>query len=159
MCTWGEQVLKTWTLLQAIEKLPLVQTPEVFGLHANADIQYYTNATRDLWRTLTELQPRTAGGGLGISREEFIGNVAKDVFAKTPDKFDLPVIAKTFSSPSPTQVVLLQELARWNQYATQTTALFLQGHKDMHRDANHHKPSLTVIAMQCHVMNNSLASM
>jgi dynein heavy chain, axonemal len=101
--------------MQGIEVLPLVQTPEVFGLHANADIQYYTNATRDLWRTLTELQPRTAGSGSGITREEFIGNVAKDVLFKTPDMFDLPVIAKELGTPSPTQVVLLQELARWNQ--------------------------------------------
>lgn len=36
----------------AIEALPLVQTPEVFGLHANADISYYTSATKALWRNL-----------------------------------------------------------------------------------------------------------
>ena len=36
----------------AIEALPLVQTPEVFGLHANADISYYTSATKALWRSL-----------------------------------------------------------------------------------------------------------
>ena len=36
----------------AIEALPLVQTPEVFGLHANADISYYTSATKAMWRNL-----------------------------------------------------------------------------------------------------------
>ena len=103
--------------MQAIESLPLVQTPEVFGLHANADIQYYTNATRDLWRALIELQPRSAGGGGGVSREEFIGGVARDVLAKIPEPFDLPVIKKDIGAPSPTQVVLLQELERWNECA------------------------------------------
>ena len=39
----------------AIEALPLVQTPEVFGLHANADISYYTSATKALWRNLVRL--------------------------------------------------------------------------------------------------------
>jgi dynein heavy chain, axonemal len=102
--------------VQAIEELPLVQTPEVFGLHANADIQYYTNATRELWRNLVELQPRIARASTGITREEFIGNVARDVLAKIPDPFDLPVIKKDISIPSPTQVVLLQEIERWNTY-------------------------------------------
>lgn len=38
--------------MAAIDSLPLVQTPEVFGLHANADISYYTSATKALWRNL-----------------------------------------------------------------------------------------------------------
>jgi len=103
--------------VQAIESLPLVQTPEVFGLHANADIQYYTNATRELWRNLVELQPRTTSSGSGVTREDFIGNVARDVLAKVPDAFDMAVIEKAIGVPSPTQVVLLQELERWNQCA------------------------------------------
>ena len=41
--------------LAAIEALPLVQTPDVFGLHANADISYYTNATKQMWRDLVRL--------------------------------------------------------------------------------------------------------
>lgn len=41
--------------MAAIEALPLVQTPEVFGLHANADISYYTSATKALWRNLVSV--------------------------------------------------------------------------------------------------------
>jgi dynein heavy chain, axonemal len=102
-------------VLQAIEALPLMQTPEVFGLHANADIQYYSNATKDLWRDLIELQPRTAGSGGGVTREEFIALTARDILNAVPDPFDIPVIKKEIGAPSPTQVVLLQELERWNQ--------------------------------------------
>ena len=47
----------------SIEGLPLVQSPEVFGLHANADISYYTNATKAIWADLVDLQPRTGSGG------------------------------------------------------------------------------------------------
>lgn len=94
-----------------------MQTPEVFGLHANADIQYYTNATKALWRNLVELQPRTAGTGTGITREEFIEKTAKDILQALPDTFDMPQLRKELGLPSPTQVVLLQELERWNQCA------------------------------------------
>ena len=97
-----------------INTLPLYQTPEVFGLHANADIAYYTSATKELWVNLIDLQPRSAGGGGGMSREDYIGTVAKDVLDKIPELFDMPVIKKQLGIPSPTQVVLLQELDRFN---------------------------------------------
>ena len=42
-----------------IESLPLTNTPEVFGLHPNAEIGYYTAAARDMWSHLIELQPQT----------------------------------------------------------------------------------------------------
>ncbi|KXZ49756.1 DHC2 protein [Gonium pectorale] len=100
--------------LKAIEALPLVQSPEAFGLHANADISYYTSATKAIWADLVDLQPRTGGGGAGVGREEFIAGVARDISAKIPEPFDLPQLRKELGSPSPTQVVLLQELERWN---------------------------------------------
>lgn len=39
--------------------LPLTNTPEVFGLHPNAEINYYSHATQDIWNHLIELQPQT----------------------------------------------------------------------------------------------------
>ena len=69
--------------LEAIELLPLANTPEVFGLHANAEINYFTRATKDLWIQLVELQPQTTDAGSGISREEFIANIASDIQVRT----------------------------------------------------------------------------
>lgn len=43
----------------AIEELPLTNSPMVFGLHANAEIGYYTQATKEMWNILIELQPKT----------------------------------------------------------------------------------------------------
>lgn len=45
--------------IEFIEKLPLVNSPEVFGLHPNAEIGYYTQATKEMWMNLIELQPQT----------------------------------------------------------------------------------------------------
>jgi hypothetical protein len=86
----------------------------VFGLHANADISYYTSDTRALWGDLVDLQPRVGAAAGAMSREEFVAGIVRDISAKIPEQFDLPLLAKGLGVPSPTQVVLLQELARWN---------------------------------------------
>ncbi|ESO91629.1 hypothetical protein LOTGIDRAFT_122204, partial [Lottia gigantea] len=99
-----------------LESLPLSNTPEVFGLHPNAEIGYYTQAARDMWSHLVELQPQTGESGGGISREEFIDKIATDVLNKLPEEFDLDKIRKKFGIDiSPTTVVLLQELERFDK--------------------------------------------
>lgn len=98
-----------------IEGLPHANTPEVFGLHPNAEIGYYTQAARDMWMNLIELQPQTGDSGGGISREEFIGKVAQEVLNKIPAEFELDKIKKKYGlEVTPTTVVLLQELERFN---------------------------------------------
>ncbi|XP_076804944.1 dynein axonemal heavy chain 10-like [Clavelina lepadiformis] len=99
-----------------IESLPLANTPEVFGLHPNAEIGYYTQAARAMWENLVDLQPQTGDAGGGISRDDFINNVAKDIQNKIPTIFELDKIQRNMgASISPTSVVLLQELERWNK--------------------------------------------
>ena len=65
--------------IEAVEALPLVNTPEVFGLHSNAEIGYFTQATKYMWSQLIELQPQGGDSGTGISREDFISKVASDI--------------------------------------------------------------------------------
>ena len=66
----------------AVEALPLTNSPAVFGLHPNAEIGYYSAATRDMWRDLLTLQPRKPGRSDGPSREETIAQIATDIAAK-----------------------------------------------------------------------------
>ncbi|MGH0158836.1 UNVERIFIED_CONTAM: hypothetical protein FKN15_061612 [Acipenser sinensis] len=102
--------------VEEIESLPLANTPEVFGLHPNAEIGYYTQAARDMWKHLIELQPQTGETGGGISRDEYISQVAKDIQNKLPKVFDLDLIRKKLGLEiSPTMVVLLQEVERFNK--------------------------------------------
>jgi hypothetical protein len=42
----------------AIERLPLVHSPEVFGLHPNSEISYCTRRAAGIWSDLLELQPK-----------------------------------------------------------------------------------------------------
>ncbi|KAJ3665402.1 hypothetical protein Zmor_000898 [Zophobas morio] len=101
--------------IAVIDELPLTNSPDVFGLHPNAEIGYYTQATKEMWRLLIELQPQTATSGEGISREEFIENVTNDILQKIPEEYEVWKIRRSFQRVmSPTVVVLLQELERFN---------------------------------------------
>jgi len=101
--------------MDAIEQIPLFTSPNVFGLHANAEIIYFTNFARELWGSVLSMQTSDGGGdSAGGSKEDYIGTVAKDIQSKLPELFDVYNIKKKFEVPQPTQVVLLQELDRFN---------------------------------------------
>jgi len=87
-----------------INEMPIVQSPQVFGLHPNADISYYSSTTKTLWRDLVNLQPRASGGGDGIRQEDIVDRIAVDLLSKIPPTFDLPVLKKKFGIPTPIQV-------------------------------------------------------
>jgi dynein heavy chain len=105
-----------------IDILPLTNSPDVFGLHPDAEIGYLTSAVKDMWIQLVSLQPRSSEGAGGTSREDFIGGIASDVQMKLPIPFDIARIAKSLGTPSPTQVVLLQELERWTLLVEQMSS-------------------------------------
>jgi len=57
----------------------------------------------------------TGEAATGISREDYIDAVANDILVKLPSDFDIDKTRKKFgSSITPTSVVLLQELERFN---------------------------------------------
>merc|ERR1711991_1254583 len=80
----------------------------------NAEIGYYSNAVKSMWMDLIALQPRTSGGGDGISREDYIEKTAKDIYSKIPQTRELLTQRNESETITPCQVVLLQELERWN---------------------------------------------
>jgi len=105
--------------LEFIDNIPLFTAPGVFGLHSNAEIQYFNNAAKELWLNILEMQTSEGGAAGGINREDIITQIADDIQSKTlPELFDEYNIRKSFDIPSPTQVVLLQELERFNKLIT-----------------------------------------
>ncbi len=48
------------------------ESPYLYGLHPNAEIEFLTTTSENLFRTVLEMQPRDSGGGggAGASREE-----------------------------------------------------------------------------------------
>ncbi|KAK2862756.1 hypothetical protein Q5P01_002289 [Channa striata] len=101
-----------------ISMLPATEHPEVFGQHPNADIASQIAETRMLFDTLVSLQPQlsspTAAGG-SPSGENKVLELLADVCAKIPPLVDYESARSLLQeNPSPLNVVLLQEIQRYN---------------------------------------------
>ena len=69
-------------------KLPPVDSPEVFGLHPNADLTFRTLQVRQLVETVVSTMPKSGGGGEGKSPAEVVDAIAEDLLSKVPDVRD-----------------------------------------------------------------------
>uniref|UniRef100_H2ZRD1 Uncharacterized protein n=1 Tax=Ciona savignyi TaxID=51511 RepID=H2ZRD1_CIOSA len=70
-----------------IDNLPLVDTPEVMGLHPNADITYQTNFANLALGTIVSIQPKESSGGAGETRESVVFKMADEMLEKLPANF------------------------------------------------------------------------
>lgn len=79
--------------LDYINSLPLIATPEVFGLHENADINKDLQETQQLLDGLLTTQSRqdSGGGGAGGGKsfEGVIADVAADILSRLPPNYDI----------------------------------------------------------------------
>lgn len=71
-----------------IERLPLDEDPEVFGLHPNANIAYEQNIAKDLNETVLMMQPRVAGAGGGKSPDEIAQDQCREIASRLPPELD-----------------------------------------------------------------------
>uniref|UniRef100_A0A8D2M0S0 Dynein axonemal heavy chain 2 n=1 Tax=Varanus komodoensis TaxID=61221 RepID=A0A8D2M0S0_VARKO len=99
-----------------ISLLPSMDAPEAFGQHPNADVASQITEARTLFETLLSLQPQTTPAGeAGQSREDKVLELSADVLSKVPEEIDYEGTCKMLSTdPSPLNVVLLQEIQRYN---------------------------------------------
>jgi len=55
----ADYVIPTETTTEAtmefIDQIPLFTVPNVFGLHSNAEITYYSNAAKELWVNIIQM--------------------------------------------------------------------------------------------------------
>ena len=51
--------------LDSIMQIPLNNSPEVFGLHSNADISYFNSTVKQIWSDLISMQVSSSSGGSG----------------------------------------------------------------------------------------------
>jgi dynein heavy chain len=67
-----------------IQEFPEVDSPEIFGLHPNADLTFRANATRALLTTIMETQPKESGAAGGLTREDLVAAKAAEMELKIP---------------------------------------------------------------------------
>jgi dynein heavy chain len=97
-----------------IEQLPMFDTPEVFGMHSNAELTFNSaTAAYDLG-TIMDIQPKQSSGSGGETRESKVLNICKAHLAKLPPDFNLVKVRKQCKKMGldPLTIFLRQEIDR-----------------------------------------------
>ncbi|NWV35924.1 DYH8 protein, partial [Grantiella picta] len=100
-----------------IQLLPAMDSPEVFGLHPNADITYQRNTSADVLDTITNIQPKESGGGSGETRESVVYRTAEDMLEKLPPDYVKARLVKMGALNS-MNIFLRQEIDRMQKVIT-----------------------------------------
>ncbi|KAI8927547.1 dynein heavy chain and region D6 of dynein motor-domain-containing protein [Entophlyctis helioformis] len=103
-----------------IKALPLIQSPEVFGMHENADIAKDLAETNLLIASIVLTQGRSGGGGGGgggKTQDELTGEIASGILSALPPDFDVALAKKHYPVryDESMNTVLIQELVRYNR--------------------------------------------
>jgi len=104
--------------MEYIRQWPLVPAPEVFGLHENADITKDLGEVDLMLTTVLVTQSSTGGGGGdGMSADEKILEMSKDILGKLPPNFDMEMAGKRYPVmySECLNTVVCQELGRFNK--------------------------------------------
>uniref|UniRef100_A0A7S1FPR5 Dynein heavy chain C-terminal domain-containing protein n=1 Tax=Corethron hystrix TaxID=216773 RepID=A0A7S1FPR5_9STRA len=87
-------------------------TPIAFGLHSNAEIDFRTQQSVAMFKTILDLQPResVSGGGAG-SVQQIVEAVLNDMLEKFGEKlFDVDDLVRNLDEQGPYQNVFIQEM-------------------------------------------------
>ncbi|MGH0152203.1 UNVERIFIED_CONTAM: hypothetical protein FKN15_022155 [Acipenser sinensis] len=92
------------------------ESPVHYGLHPNAEIEFLTVTSDNLFHTLLELQPRDSVIGEGATQtvEEKVKMILDDILEKLPEEYNMSDITSKSAERSPYILVCFQECERMN---------------------------------------------
>ncbi|TMW63012.1 hypothetical protein Poli38472_005630 [Pythium oligandrum] len=71
-------------LLAYLNDLPILDNPELFGMHENANVTYERNESMNMTRIILSLEPRDSGGGGGRSNDQRVLDLAASIQENLP---------------------------------------------------------------------------
>ncbi|KAF7660832.1 hypothetical protein LDENG_00274280 [Lucifuga dentata] len=104
-----------------IEGLPIVDDPEVFGMHENANLAFQRKETMTLISTILDVYPRSSAREGAKSNDETVCELAEYILAKIPERVNMDEASEAlFVQDSNGRVnslttVLGQEVDRFNK--------------------------------------------
>ncbi|XP_068204591.1 dynein axonemal heavy chain 5-like [Palaemon carinicauda] len=102
--------------LEFVNQLQPTDSPEVFGLHPNADITYQINTAKGILDTILSMQPKEGGGQRGgETRESVVSRLASEMLSKLPEEYNMHEIRDALQRMGailPMNIFLRQELDR-----------------------------------------------
>jgi dynein heavy chain len=114
-----------------IKSFPDIDSPEIFGLHPNADLTFRVKEVNALFNTLGETQPKGGGGGGGgMSREDVVAEKALELLNRMPEVYIeeeyKEKIRKLGGLTIPLNIFLYQEIQRLSAVLNKIIHMLLQ---------------------------------
>ena len=113
-----------------IEQFPENDSPEIFGLHPNADLTYCVKEATSLFKTLGETQPKGGGGDGGVSREDVVYEKASELLKRLPEDYEeddyKAKIRKLGGMTIPMNIFLFQEIQRFQNVISKVRSTLTQ---------------------------------
>ncbi|XP_035385934.1 dynein heavy chain 6, axonemal [Electrophorus electricus] len=106
--------------LSYIESLPVIDDPEVFGMHENADLAFQRREAATVVNAVLEAQPRSSAAGGGRSGDEVVRDLADSILARIPEKLSMEAATESLLARDANgrvnslTTVLGQEVDRFN---------------------------------------------
>ena len=99
-----------------ISGMPLEDSPEVFGLHSNANISHQINTVNEIFDKIIGIQPKeNSGASKGATREDIVGKLAEDMLRKLPKDYvqqEVKDALAQLGGMQPMNIFLRQEIDR-----------------------------------------------
>ncbi|OXA50744.1 Dynein heavy chain 6, axonemal [Folsomia candida] len=107
--------------VEYVDRLPIMDEPEIFGMHNNATITFQRQESTTFLNALLSAQPKQAGGSAATASDEIAYELAEEIESKLPEKLDLDKSSEYLFLPdergrtASLTIFIQQEIERFNK--------------------------------------------